>query len=106
MNIFRHCPMKLLIPFGRHVFYALSMLSLAEGDDWLTYPLWRNGSIQIVFCLDLGMKKRIRCINDLIDDEGKFLTREQCEQNILLETKLFVPLFCNSSYKVSISNAY
>ena len=30
-------------------------------------------------------EKGIRCINDLIDDKGKLLTREQCEQKFCLK---------------------
>ena len=75
-------------PFWRHVFHALSMLSRIEGDDWLTYPLWRNSSIKIgqksVF-FKSWYEKGIRCINDLIDDKGKLLTREQCEQKFCLK---------------------
>ena len=34
-------------PFWKEVFLALSMLSQAEGNNWLDNPLWKNSNIQI-----------------------------------------------------------
>ena len=98
MNTFSALFDEVANPFWRHVFHALSMFSRIEGDDWLTYPLWRNSSTKIgqksVF-LESWYEKGIRCINDLIDDKGKLLTREQCEKEFCLKLLLFVLLFCN-----------
>ena len=68
-------------PFWKEMIRYLALLFQANNHSFLTHPLWNNSKIRIdrssIF-LKKWNKKGIRFVNDLVDQEGRLLSRIDC----------------------------
>ena len=95
--VFLGPPNKCKNPFWKEIFEAwtemLNKLKPKNEEEFLTDSLWNNGNIKIgsrsVFYKDWA-DKGILLINDLVDNEGKFMSFEQCKNIYEIKSNFLV----------------